>query len=217
MLDKTFNPYEGTHETAYSDRRIFHATDNPGFATVVQNVTDGISYNGKFYGRPTGLFNEDFTRFHRERGYTLFHHEGLDLRGTIGTPVVSLVHARVLAYGRFGAYGITMILENTTTKGVYLLGHLRGKREGLDLNSIVEPHDVVAYSGNTAAGSSTVAAHLHISYYDFERVGNTNLLNNSNNVLSWNTREWGDDQNPNAWLRDPLNHTVKRMANRRRG
>jgi len=66
--DRSFNPYYGNHKTAYADRRMFNSADNPGFATKVRNIgnnlsntANGILYNEEYYGRITGLFNEDFT------------------------------------------------------------------------------------------------------------------------------------------------------------
>lgn len=118
------------------------------------------------------------------------------------TNIVSLIYAKVLAYGSFDAYGNTMILANINTKGVYLLAHLSEKRDGLEIGSIVEPHEIVAKAGNTTS-KPPMNAHLHITYYDYLYTGEQ-LVNENKGKLSWTS---------NIEPKYPFNHTIKRNKN----
>jgi len=131
----------------------------------------------------------------------------------LNTPVVALVHARVLAYGWWGSYGNTMFLENTNTTGVYLLGHLSGKSPNLESGSIVEPGDEVARAGDTTSSTRPMAAHLHISYYHYKRnVEEDEILVINNGTRLSLTDIWGGKPR-DEWLRDPLNHGVTQKPN----
>lgn len=186
-------------------------TANPGFAPESDVPVNGFSYeyDGKYYADINGLFNDNYAhlKYYRDQGYTEYYHEGVDFYGTIGTKVVALIYAKVLAYGVFGNYGNTMILANRRAKGVYLLAHLSNKRNDLRKDSFVEPHDIVAYVGNTGAAST--GAHLHLSYYDYEYEGNFDIVKEENGILSW--INW----NPNNYLTDPFTHNGIRRAHKK--
>ena len=185
-------------------------TANPGFAPVSDIKVEGFSYeyDGKYYANINGFFNENYAHlpFYKSQGYTEYYHEGVDFYGTVGTKIVAMVYAKVLAYGTFGDYGNALILANTREEGIYLLGHLNGKRDDLKEDDVVEPHDVVAYVGNT--GKST-GSHLHLSYYHFKQNENKIVEKNSKSELSW------IDWTPGVYLTDPFTHEGQRKAHKK--
>ena len=192
-------------------------TASPGFATVSDAQHEGVEYNGKFYGKPTGLFDEDYIHVGKYReSYEEYYHEGIDLRGD-RVDIVSLVHAKVLAYGRFSstpAYGNTLVLANTRGKGVYLLAHLKDKMPDLEKDSVVEPHQVVAIAGDTTTPGVSMAAHLHITYYNYQYTeGKEEIIMEEDGVLSWVIT---DDWSPNACRTNPFTHSGTKRENVRK-
>ena len=187
-------------------------TANPGFAPVSDRGIDGFSfeYDGKYYANINGFFNENYAHlpYYRDQGYTEYYHEGVDFHGIIGTKIVAMIYAKVLAYGTFGTYGNTLILANTHEEGIYLLGHLDDKRSDLRENDYVEPHDVIAYVGNT--GGSSTGPHLHLSYYHFKYDENRKFVEkDSQSNLSW--VNW----TPRTYLTDPFTHKGERKEHKK--
>jgi murein DD-endopeptidase MepM/ murein hydrolase activator NlpD len=90
LLDKTFNPYEGTHKTA--EGVTFTCYDNPGFAPVYTVGTEVFEDRGKRFAVINGLFNDDYSRFYGRR----FFHEGIDFKGIEGTKIISFVYGTVV-------------------------------------------------------------------------------------------------------------------------
>jgi len=192
-----------------TDGNKFTCTENPGFTTIfTKKIAFNFEYEGEYYGKPTGLFNDDYAHFDFYKPtYKHFYHEGIDFYGPAETDVVSLIYAKVLNYGWFGSYGNTLILASINTKGIYLLGHLTSKSSEIKIDSIVEPHDIIAKTGNTTTYKN-MNAHLHVSYYDYI-YDEKELVNEENDNLSWVTNNW----KPNDFLRNPFDHVTPKKEN----
>jgi len=82
-------------------------------------------------------------------------HEGIDIANNVGTPVVSTADGIVKFVGRYGGYGITLIIVHGYGYST-LYGHLSQVR--VRPGQRVKRHQVIALMGNT--GRST-GPHLH--------------------------------------------------------
>lgn len=181
-----FNPYFGKKIPYYdspenrknSKISYCEVVDNPGFAPLHSKWDEYYEYEGKKYAITTGLYNEDYTESHPK--YDYFYHEGVDFRAKEGTPVISFIHAKVIAYGwlknwenKYTDYGKTVWLYNIDGPGVYLLAHLSKFPDDIYVGKEYGCGDVVAYTGTTGANSDGTknetrwVEHLHLSYYDY--------------------------------------------------
>ena len=201
LLDRSFNPYKGTHKT--TDGTSFTCNDSPGFATVVKNNTDGIEHDGKFYGRPTGVFNQKYRSDTRGE----YHHEGVDFRGSgadldkdkkvilengipkNAAPISSLIYGKVINCGWVNrGIGRILVVANTQGKGIYILAHLSGFAQGITRHSIIEPGETVAYVGGSGFDTKKNIlseiiwhAHLHLEYYDVQYEASRDVDEGANN------------------------------------
>jgi murein DD-endopeptidase MepM/ murein hydrolase activator NlpD len=192
MLDKTFNPYEGHRiERAWDPIRPAGASrdliarsvdinDNPGFAPAWESHSvasaqggDVFPANGVLYTHVTGVFNQEYFDSTNGRNQ-IYHHEGVDFRGSSGTAIHSFIYGRVINLGWHNStYGRIMIIANERGRGIYLLAHLSGIAPGIVRGSRIEPGDVVAYVGGSGmsggiSNPSMSRPHLHLEYYAFQ-------------------------------------------------
>ena len=178
-----FNPYEGkTYRELYSDTDAAPnitmsevVKDNPGFAPVYDSSFPGRNPNINGYACVTGFFNQDYLDDEAyKNNYEYFYHEGVDFRAANNTPVVSLIHAEVIAFGwmfnvqgKPSGYGKSVWLKNSGKKGVYLLAHLSRFVNNIRIGMQVFPGNIIAYTGSSGYGLlEHWAPHLHLSYFD---------------------------------------------------
>jgi len=177
LLDRSYNPYDNSEiSEQWNIGRILEkkdvvVRDNPGFAPAWEEgaVQNGqvFTANGFSYTVPTGLFNQQY--YNPSPNLGIYNHEGVDFRGRDGTtPVHALIHAKVVYIGikpvgkEHVAYGQYIILQSETEKNnFYMIAHLNKKKEGIEIGTIVNPGDTVAYVGKTG----TTASHLHLSFF----------------------------------------------------
>jgi murein DD-endopeptidase MepM/ murein hydrolase activator NlpD len=219
LLDNSFNPYLGTHKDLFGNE--FTCIHNPGFAPIWRPGWDEAVFkgpDGQVYAGITCLFNYKFPAY---------YHEGIDFRGSVGTPIHSFIHAKVIYRGWTyeGAdrgYGRILIMANLNDTGIYLLAHLGGFINGVEKGKIVNPGDIVAYVGKSGYGqedywndSQNSAPHLHLSYYDLQHNNNLGqeVYGNINDVgnISFGTNEakigYGKPSE-----KDPFNHRESRNS-----
>ena len=175
-----FNPYEkNTDNLPTCVEPITHCSgkDNPGFAPISYTTTN-YKYNGIYYARITGHFNDL---------YGSYYHEGVDFEGSVGTPIHSFICGKVVMMKnqKNKHYGLSVLIqknEKEDGKNVYyLLGHLSEYASDLKIGSIVYPGKVigtVGNSGNCYTGDHKITSeeraegkgsHLHLSFYKTEK------------------------------------------------
>lgn len=149
--------------------------DNLGFAPVYDSSFSGRNPNINGYACVTGFFNQDYKNVEAyKNNYEYFYHEGVDFRAANNTPVASLIHAEVIAFGwMFNAqgnpsgYGKSVWLKSSGKKGVYLLAHLSRFIDHIRIGMQVFPGDIIAYTGSSGYGFlEQWQPHLHLSYFD---------------------------------------------------
>ncbi len=94
-------------------------------------------------------------------------HNGIDIQTKINQPVYAPIDGNILFCGSLKGYGNTVILENPSTKEIFLFAHLSkiSKRK----NEPVKKNEIIGYTGNT--GLST-GPHLHLEYKKNNRYQN---------------------------------------------
>jgi murein DD-endopeptidase MepM/ murein hydrolase activator NlpD len=196
LLDKTFNPYEGTHKTA--EGVTFTCYDNPGFAPVYTVGTEVFEDRGKRFAVINGLFNDDYSRFYGRR----FFHEGIDFKGIEGTKIISFVYGTVVFAGEMTAqagYGKIMIIKDNQKDILYLLAHL--SKWLINEKEPVYPDMEVAEVGKTG----TKAAHLHVSVLETSESDKERIVASvSAEQYRWNISVFN-------LCRDPFNQTITRI------
>ncbi|MCQ2976250.1 MAG: M23 family metallopeptidase, partial [Bacteroidales bacterium] len=171
-----FNPYVNkvlVDLPGQSSGGVTLVTHNPGFSPL----HDGTSFktyvptekNELSFSDTTGIFNDDYigvTSYYNSRFY--FFHEGLDLQGSKGTDIYSLVYCKVLSFGTINNYGNVIIVKRLSRKNdIYLIAHLSEFSSKIKLGSIIAPGDIVGKVGGTGTGGKSVySPHLHISYWN---------------------------------------------------
>ncbi len=187
-----FNPYENkTFQDVYGfnaaapnvnmNQEIF---DNPGFAT--EHITGDweTNPNTNNYGAVTGFFNQHYPDLGPK-----YYHEGVDFRGKVGTKVICLIHAKVIAYGWMpdSGYGQSVWLYNVDDEGVYLLAHLSAYDSQIAVGKEYFPGETVAYVGGSGNGKlDRWIPHLHLSYYKrlyIEQNDKDNIIYSSNSKI----------------------------------
>ena len=169
------NPYEGK---LYSDlyntangvsKGIDMSTkviDTPGFAPVF-NTKHEKNIDG--WAGTNGFFNEDYGSVHSS--WKVYHHEGVDFAGVLGTPIKSLIYGEVIDLGTHKnthstgtGMGDYMIVRDGKDKNKYfLLLHLNWEsweKYGITVGSKVSPGMTVAEVGSQ---EYSTAYHLHVS------------------------------------------------------
>ena len=181
-----FNPYEGKKYSEVFKTKTIPSIignnitetgesiviDNPGFAPV---YSTGPNING--YACVTGFFNQDYLnvkrgngKTYKEDGFTVYTHEGVDLRGAVGTEIKSFIYGDVLTYGQFGSYGRTVFIVNKEKTGVYLLAHLSEYNTSILDKKKIAPGDIIGKVGTSGPADENgnidgkYDAHLHISF-----------------------------------------------------
>lgn len=113
------------------------------------------------------------TAFARRGGYRGRWHNGIDISGLIGTPVLAAGDGTVINFGdqdkacRRGAYGKYVVVRhynNLTT----LYAHLSRLREELTVGTAVKGGELIGYMGNTGYSRGS---HLHFTVYDSRTFG----------------------------------------------
>ena len=175
-----FNPYEkNTDNLPTCVEPITHCSgkDNPGFAPISYTTTN-YKYNGIYYARITGHFND---------WYGSYYHEGVDFEGSVGTPIHSFICGKVVMMKnqKNKHYGLSVLIqknEKEDGKNVYyLLGHLSEYASDLKIGSIVYPGKVIGTVGNSGncytddhkitseERAKGKGSHLHLSFYKTEK------------------------------------------------
>ena len=175
-----FNPYEkNTDNLPTCIEPITHCSgkDNPGFAPISYTTTN-YKYNGIYYARITGHFND---------WYGSYYHEGVDFEGSVGTPIHSFICGKVVMMKnqKNKHYGLSVLIqknEKEDGKNVYyLLGHLSEYASDLKIGSIVYPGKVIGTVGNSGncytddhkitseERAEGKGSHLHLSFYKTEK------------------------------------------------
>ena len=175
-----FNPYEkNTDNLPTCVEPITHCSgkDNPGFAPISYTTTN-YKYNGIYYARITGHFND---------WYGSYYHEGVDFEGSVGTPIHSFICGKVVMMKnqKNKHYGLSVLIqknEKEDGKNVYyLLGHLSEYASDLKIGSIVYPGKVIGTVGNSGncytddhkitseERAEGKGSHLHLSFYKTEK------------------------------------------------
>ena len=148
-----FNPYEkNTDNLPTCVEPITHCSgkDNPGFAPISYTTTN-YKYNGIYYARITGHFND---------WYGSYYHEGVDFEGSVGTPIHSFICGKVVMMKnqKNKHYGLSVLIqknEKEDGKNVYyLLGHLSEYASDLKIGSIVYPKNVYYLLGHLSEYAS---------------------------------------------------------------
>ena len=192
-----FNPYEGKiFEDVYGfikpAPKINMAQpiiDNPGFATEYVYGVGEKNPNSNNFGAVTGFFNE-----HYPKQGPNYYHEGVDFRGTVGTRIKCLIHAKVIAYGWMpdSGYGQVVWLYNVDGEGIYLLAHLNSYDSKIAVGKEYFPGETVAYVGASGHGKLNYwdGPHLHLSYhkkkYDKNFIQQKTITMINNNVILGN-------------------------------
>lgn len=123
----------------------------PTLQIVVQGTKIVPRYGtGQFAWPAVGTVTSRFG--YRWRDY----HQGIDIAGPVGTPVMAADSGMVVFAGRKGNYGLTLIIDHGEGKYVTLYGHLSTLL--VNVGDRVERGQVIAKMGNT--GRST-GPHLH--------------------------------------------------------
>jgi murein DD-endopeptidase MepM/ murein hydrolase activator NlpD len=206
-----FNPYEGKiFEDVYGfikpAPKINMAQliiDNPGFATEYVYGVGEKNPNSNNFGAVTGFFNE----YYPKQGPN-YYHEGVDFRGTVGTRIKCLIHAKVIAYGWMpdSGYGQVVWLYNVDGEGIYLLAHLNSYDSKIAVGKEYFPGETVAYVGGSGRGKMNMwDPHLHLSYhkkkYDKNFIQQKTITMINNNVILGNGYSMIREAR-----RDPFNH-----------
>jgi murein DD-endopeptidase MepM/ murein hydrolase activator NlpD len=167
LLDQSFNPYKGKDDITRGGIKV-HVVDNPGFAPIYTAGDKKYTFDKvNFYADITGLFGQYYSDYGR-------FHEGVDFAGKEGTPVHSLIHAKVVECGWTDQlYGKAILFTKENDKGMYLIAHLNEDDvPGIEPGVSVLPGQTVAYVGGSAySGGKTTnyyKTHLHVSYYDVQ-------------------------------------------------
>lgn len=93
-------------------------------------------------------------------------HYGVDIQTEVNVPLYAPIQGKVLFSGFLKGYGNTVILENQSTKEMFLFAHL--SKINIQKNDMVKKSQIIGYTGNT--GLST-GPHLHLEY----KKGNQNI------------------------------------------
>ena len=177
-----FNPYEGDYLfelKVYAKVKKYKNLEydlskkvqsNPGFAPYLGIGVYGANKNG--YSKINAFFLQDFDTY---------GHEGIDFYGLRKlpsdpikdhTPIHSLINGIIVKLGdhKEKHYGLHIIISDANNR-LFLLGHLCGYAEGIDVGTIVTPKTIVGYVGNTGNCKSDVpkkeggGTHLHLTVY----------------------------------------------------
>lgn len=190
----TYNPYKDRtiKEQWIKDGRTLEEKveseikDSPGFGphTEIDDIYGG-------YARITGLFKQEY---YSTINAHVYPHAGVDFSGidshkNTNAPIHSFINGKVVGKGKFigkfsfGKFLLVEDLVNTSEDGkgnkvnyYYLLAHLSDYAVGIDMNTIIEPGDTVAYVGNTG----TEYAHLHLSFLKAEKL--SDIYNSETNI-----------------------------------
>jgi murein DD-endopeptidase MepM/ murein hydrolase activator NlpD len=184
LLDNSFNPYKGKDIVCKNgniiNKKESMVTDSPGFAPLYNdNGDEEYTFGDQRFAIVTGLCNEDYSVYSDFKDYQYYYHEGVDFRGDYGkTPIISLIHSKIIDFGWLEGYGRSIFLANQNGEGIYLLGHLAGTGDAFLGDPYVgkefSPGEIVAYVGrscyrgddpNEKKKDIFFAPHLHVSYY----------------------------------------------------
>ncbi len=216
VLDPIFNPYEGNIVIRGFKRQKLR--DNPGFAPI--GIENDYTYNHstglKKFAKITGGFNESYvnldTYFYRR---TVFCHEGIDFRASLGTDIMCFINGTIISYGHMENYGFTMLIKDTDPDKpniLYLLAHLSdiGTKPGggtFAENDTVKPGDIVAKAGNSGPGynQTNYPKHLHLGIVDTNKSQKDDIVFELVSTNTIPTYSWQLDK-PGDKYRDGFEH-----------
>jgi len=210
-----FNPYFGKHMTIEDIE--FDCKNNPGFAPIYDPRRGSNNVNkDEFkdsYGNSYAMVTAHFNRIM----YNDKHHEGIDFRGSVGVEIRSFIFGHVINAGwTRGGYGQVLIVANERDEGIYMLAHLSGFAKGIQRGSKIEPHDVVAYVGQSGNGEKDywvperipgAGPHLHVSYYKVQYKASDDSNDDLNKyVIKVNDKLEFQSNLQNSNIRSPFKH-----------
>lgn len=171
--------------------------DNPGFTTMPSSQEKRLESG---YGKIYGLFNEDYLNVTRKTTETstgeikhpysewrdYYYHFGIDFCGNPGDPIISLIYGKIISKGWISSNGRCLLIQGKISKHLYMLCHLSGYGENIDIGTEITSGMIVAEvgaSGGTAGTYSEIyfegSEHLHLSV-----IKKDNIVNNQTEVLT---------------------------------
>ena len=177
--------------------------NNPGCApfTVIAGIEE--------YAKLSGVFNEDYLKVARYwkdgepdlylNYRTKYHHFGVDFSAASGTKVKSFIYGKIVAKGWISTNGRCLLMQGELNNYLYLLCHLKGYPDDIEVGKEISPGDIIAYTGTSGATSEKCnedtfksAPHLHVSVIKYDKVfvfdeclEKANKSGTAENVYNW--------------------------------
>jgi murein DD-endopeptidase MepM/ murein hydrolase activator NlpD len=150
--------YAGMDRVARADVELLKWTDGKNVIWVNAEGAGGTNNSSMSLpvsGSVTSAFGR---RFHPILGYARFH-KGVDLRASLGTPIVAAADGRVVAAGWHGGYGQQVSIAHPGGLETSY-GHM--SRIAARLGETVRQGQVIGYVGSTGLATGP---HLHFEVY----------------------------------------------------